>query len=1463
MSNCGFKLKVGEDVMEFDDIKALRSFLKNNYHRIKHMDSVFNVRFSKSGSDKFSESQAKIESIINESIKLTSEFNEEGERKITASGYTGVNRFMESARSMAGKQLVNVFDADNYVKNSLPKKIAELQSDPLFSNLNEQELQKEATAQLYNNVKEFKQLGKFGTELHYVSDLFYKDGVTEPHIMFEKIKEKFPDSLFTETVVENMLKYVKDTANELYKRHGSGAKIYSEFVVHDPETKIVGIIDLLVLDEDGNVHIYDYKTSHKKAYDWDNDKLNRMKYSTAFYNQLVGKKGLIANSINLLPINLSEVDYNTGVVKGIDTDQEWIDVTDAIKSGYYQQEANAHIPVTLASLMDKAITNDDIKKELGDAFGYSIQTNINIESFNIRKDRNGKEYFFNMLTGKQVYLDGTEEENQAKVDAYKKEYMASENLAVSQMKHNAKQYLSVEEDGKRIFYPGNDSKQLAFEKLLRPYKDSNWQIVEDDDLDALGIIAFQNTLTKTVDFISLTSNDIDSYLKLNKGKTILGNFYADRYIEEDFKLMKSQTKNIEALKVAMWMNSKADMFKSYGYNIGDIRIASTNLSKIDGVKTSSILYNYNKLCKETGIEYKLSGIKQANPYDILLSRVLSIIMSDEKLESYGSAKNTIKNIGKELEGQEVGKSFTENLSAEQIQDKLDELKKISESIRNIDKEKLDFGNEVHYLYSLVQSAIVYYEGLEVAYVDDIKDAAFNESRLFTSINNFANETIQMFKNVISRARSNINYIYNQFDTRINNLLLGYFREAGFTRDQQIIYGKTTQVYDNLWLKDDNGNVTQDFRLKDPRDGSLKEYEKRFLESFLEELNSYRYTSEEAISEAKLNGNYYKMPLIKVRGVMRLKQKGVWNATKESFINSIDFNNFFDEELADHTRHLKSMDSVYNQFTTQDNSLKRENMIIEHGVEEFEQDLQSIIKLYSLTHIRTKELNKILPVINAVRVTNEFKNAGLATKVTDHIDEFIKNYVKVNLFNEKLVEPHNEKWVRKANKVKELVSVALLGFNFSSAARDFLQGVLSNTIMTASKAFGYKISKTALLKAYGFLFAESKQMFNNITLIDEFNKVYGISMMDVNRLNERSMIAQNGLFTFRGEQMFAFNSLSDFYNRMSLFLAKMIEDGSLEAHRIINNKLVYDWKMDKRFNVYSKGPKYKDNPDYDKQRGLYLSLMYDFNKQKLTDKPLKEGDDLPQAYTYEDINSVKSFSNIIHGYYDKNDQIMFQHTWFGVAFMHFRIWLTAKKDQYLLSRNIYSIGERKQGKTPDGQLLWFKAGDNGESEVTTEETGVPYYPLEGSVMEGMLVSIGRFFKNVHESKYSIKEMARMIKEDKLFRSNMLAFSSNTLVYTLIMAMIANIDWPELQEDSPVLSKIAWTLSKSGEDLFIINNVSMITNPTSMIPIVSYTYGAVENISNLATDKIKASRAILNSVGMTRPFSGLLEVTNTED
>lgn len=68
-------------------------------------------------------------------------------------------------------------------------------------------------------------------------------------------------------------------------------------------------------------------------------------------------------------------------------------------------------------------------------------------------------------------------------------------------------------------------------------------------------------------------------------------------------------------------------------------------------------------------------------------------------------------------------------------------------------------------------------------------------------------------------------------------------------------------------------------------------------------------------------------------------------------------------------------------------------------------------------------------------------------------------------------------------------------------------------------------------------------------------------------------------------MYMANQLADFQNRMSLFLAKMIEKMGLMRLIILkDNKLIYNWKLDDRFNIYSKGPSMKSHPDY-KARGI--------------------------------------------------------------------------------------------------------------------------------------------------------------------------------------------------------------------------------------------------------------------------------------
>ena len=53
---------------------------------------------------------------------------------------------------------------------------------------------------------------------------------------------------------------------------------------------------------------------------------------------------------------------------------------------------------------------------------------------------------------------------------------------------------------------------------------------------ALGIVAFENTMTGSIDFISFTNQNLDSKEKLTKGKTILANIQDGRYPLKEKKL---------------------------------------------------------------------------------------------------------------------------------------------------------------------------------------------------------------------------------------------------------------------------------------------------------------------------------------------------------------------------------------------------------------------------------------------------------------------------------------------------------------------------------------------------------------------------------------------------------------------------------------------------------------------------------------------------------------------------------------------------------------------------------------------------------------------------------------------------------------------------------------------------------------------------------------------------------------
>lgn len=1467
MDNCVKYLNLNGDVYEFNTDNELNDFIKRNYHRLKlyNKDNDSYIRFSKNTNDFQLESIAIIDSILKEGKDIKSKISELGDKEIDDQlSYKGVTRILGEIK-INGKPIIKKFDLDNYRMNVLPIEVEKLMGSGNYDSREEAEIK--AKQIIENNISQFKKLGEFGTELHYISDLYFKEGINNPMDILSSLKEKFNKD-FNIDVVEKMTNIITDLHNKILKDHGKDAKIYTELPIYDNDTKILGIIDLLVIDNQGRAHIYDYKTSHKKEHDWGNTKINTIKYQMAMYNQLVAKKGIPLGTTNIIPIYLSNIDFESNIVNEVDGDGKANTVI-PIES-MYRNVAMDIIPVSFSDYRKQNVNTPSIQDELQKACGYSIQNKF--EDVNTYEGEDGHTYVRNALTGRSIKLSDNPNIREQQIKQYKEEYFNKENAEVQIMKNNAEQYMKNGLESVSRLYP-NRERANSFISMFGRYTDGCWEIINDPELESQGIIAFENKYTNTVDFISMTTNNIHNKLKLSKGNTLLGNFVSDRSLYNERGILPSTVSNIEGLKVAMWLNANHKQFSSIKqYNIGEVRVCSPNMrGGVVGVNMQDIISNYAKICKYTGTKFNLSNVNYQNPYDIIIGKLNEIMKNENNLdvEDVQVTKSKISNLWiysklkSFVEEESIGNNYFENITQSEKDDKIkkiEEMQSYIEKFRDNKKTSINMNDEIDVLYGLLANAHLYYMGLRPVYTDDIKNAAINNSKNFTPIQFHSNPMIEMLHSLWTQPKHNIGIKYKKVTDDITDILTEYFKHKGFNRFEQLIVGDIKNQFENLWVKDNTGKPTKDFMLKRPDDKSLNKYESDFIRKYFEILDAYRYSSIKEKEEAIENGDYYRMPLIRAENIQRLKQKGVISGVKDSFINALNFNNFLKDDQEQNKIYSETKKEIYNPYRLNDNTSKREELINQNGVEAFDWDLQNIIRTYTLYSIKEKEFNRILPAMRNIETAIVFMNNGLSTGKSENMFEFVHDYIKTSVFNEKLIEPHLEGAVKIGAKMKEFTSALLLGFNIPAGVRDSLQGFVSNIVTSASKAYGYHVDPKALLKAYSFLTSESKDFIKNVNLVDSMNHLYMISTEDINLLNKKHAIAQNGIIAFKSEQLYWQNSVADYGNRMGLFIARLIEDGSLEAHKLVNNRIVYDWKLDNRFNIYRQFYKNPNNvpekyrSEFNKQRGLYITLMNDFNRNKTTEKPLVEGDDLPQAYTFKEIESIKSFSNLIHGYYDSDSKIRFHNTWFGVMFMQFKAWLTAKKDQLLLEHNEYAnIGKMKQGRDIEGNLLWMKQNDNGGFDITSENTGIPYYAFEGSIMEGMFQSVYRAMKICYQSKYNFREAINIIKEDETIPGNLKNLMADLLIVMMMGLFTSSIDWKEFRKESPVTANITRTISKCVEDLNPFLNIKNITNPQSFVPSIAYMFDIGEAVNYaLFNENHKVSKAMF-LIGAARPFA----------
>ena len=118
---------------------------------------------------------------------------------------------------------------------------------------------------------------------------------------------------------------------------------------------------------------------------------------------------------------------------------------------------------------------------------------------------------------------------------------------------------------------------------------------------------------------------------------------------------------------------------------------------------------------------------------------------------------------------------------------------------------------------------------------------------------------------------------------------------------------------------------------------------------------------------------------------------------------------------------------------------------------------------------------------------------------------------------------------------------------------------------------------------------------------------------------------------------------------------------------------------------------------------------------------EDTEDIPKAYTNLETNKMIQEANTMFGYMDQSNKSMYLKKGFGIIFGQFQSYISAKKNQWFLTRDVYAEGQFVQARNDKGELL-YKKHNNGIVEVTTEVTDDPYITWQGRVSEGIFWSI---------------------------------------------------------------------------------------------------------------------------------------------
>lgn len=1221
----------------------------------------------------------------------------------------------------------------------------------------------------------WKAQGEIGTALHAVSEFYF--GKTNGEYNFNNIDTdvntayvSFPNEFKKHINEETFLKAItmcQKLKEDLKRQHGEDCIFYPEIAVTGKtqqevsgSDRIYGIIDLLIIDEQGVPHIIDYKTSTKPYNKFHDTKKLSYTYQLAVYERILANYGIRTSdsTSHIVPIQLKNMQYDQNTQKwnydsisynmNSEDRVQQENITGKVKSEKVVSNINKFLPtkVKLSVTTEKLMEN--VTKSLKVLFpSYQIKRGASDEELS-NMLREAKAFEINPKTGDYRYqfpfggepikVPATDPNPESsllkKVKAEIDSWTVKKQNLVGRVKNELTKAVQEGRSFKFTETYNVDGDPLWLEQTMNQYCNGDYEVVNCPGAESFGMLLLQNKFTGLVTILKLTnSNDLTYQHHFNnKNRTNLTGKYEEDVVENsksDSRMLKAVQGNIELMETMLVLQNTG-INENSGMNVQEIKLINPYTQSSLPASNREIMYSYNKLMNLakshnedinldtsnfTGDKPKISLVKPMELIRIQLKDVIRRhsdkyrVLNDYVIKAINDFNNDTEVIDPDGLYKELYKLALKWESEEGYKD-------ATSTVRTSVKDVL---SPEYRLYSDIMIAMSDLKNLDVR--QQIQDSAkwLENSNVLTqgmeglyteNPGNFKSQTLNQITASISNAFQKVKDSMNRKNVKLRQLVKKLKDEKNFGYIKNNLTGNQTSLYENM-IEERNGDLV--FVNPDTLVGA----EKEFLEYALEIINENRYPNDKANFNTWKKTNdlrYYRVPLMRASDASKMSTNGnmkafadsarTWTlkgALQEMKEKAQGFLTEEEERLAYAKENIFKMN---NMFDWGESDKRLDKIKDNGGVNAFEHNLEDLLLHHCFAYDVSKEMQKEMPMIKAsalalaVQGSNQNNKDGFKNLI-----KFIEDYVKVNVKNQSINDPKFRKWEAAAGKARKAASFMALAYSPVQFSYQMVESL-------------WKAASLIIRKPDGTDAFSAKNMFNSLKSVyrqlghfsDEpselqlLNETYGINDMDSKQFANR-VSSNQGFLTHFEDWAFRMASRADFYSRMSIFEAQMRNDGSLEAHEKKEGRLVYNYKKDKRYADMFNYP--QGSKEYNEAYARYLAAAKQFKEEGVLKDDGTEfeiGDALPRAYTNKEATAMKAIADNMYGYYNSETKSMMGSMLLGGLFAQMKTYWSAKKNQYLAPGGVKQMGHFEDYKEKDenGELrqMYYQKTETGEIDI---------------------------------------------------------------------------------------------------------------------------------------------------------------------